>query len=124
MAFPADDDAVAQPAPVQPNAYGIPPYPGDGSRPGRVTVVWFYNERNQGWCNQLPKEVQALFTQDDPTNDLRNFPNYDIFAPNKNGAGLPQLLNLTAQQVHLIAYMHCYTVMHNAGAPLLALRAA
>ena len=65
--------------------------------------------------------MQALFTQDDPTNDLGNFPNYDIFAQNKNRAGLPQLLNLTPQQINLIAHMHCYTVMHDAGATLLGL---
>lgn len=106
---------------IQPNAYGIPPYPGDGNGPGKVTVVWFYNERNQEWYNQLPAEVQALFNQNDPTNDLRNFPNYHIFSQNTNRAGLPQLLNLTPQQIHLIAHMHCYTVMHDAGETLLGL---
>lgn len=106
---------------IQPNAYGIPPYPGDNHGPGKVTVVWFYNDRNQEWYKQLPAAVQALFTQADPTNDLGNFPNYDIFAQNKNRAGLPQLLNLTPQQINLIAHMHCYTVMHDAGATLLGL---
>lgn len=106
---------------IQPNAYGIPPYPGGNNGPGKVTVLWFYNDLNHDWYQQLPAAVQALFTQADPTNDLGNFPNYDIFLQNKNRSGLPQLLNLTPQQINLIAHMHCYTVMHDAGATLLGL---
>jgi len=108
---------------LQPNAFNLPSYPSRGATPGKVTIVWLYNDLNQAWYQQLSPAVQALFTQDDPTNNLHNFPNYHIFLQNQNRAGLPQLLNLTATQINLLAHMHCYTVMHDAGATLLALLA-
>ncbi len=108
---------------IQPNVFDIPPYPGDGERPGKVTVIWFYNDLNQAWWEKLPPSVQALFQVDDPTNRLSNFPNYNIFAQNSDQAGLPQLLNLTPQQINLLAHMWCYTVMHDAGETLQAVAA-
>lgn len=102
---------------VQPNPYGVAPYPGDG----KVTIVWFYNELNQGWKAQLAPEVQALLASRDWANDMSNFPNLGVFFQNRSAAGLPELLHFTPQQINLLAHMGCYTVMHDAGDTLLAL---
>ena len=92
---------------IEPNAFAIPAY--------RVQVVWFYNDLNQRWHDQLRPEVQALLRSEDPGNSLHNFPNYDIFAQNRGPTGLPILLHLTAQQINLIAHMWSYTVTADAG---------
>jgi hypothetical protein len=105
---------------VQPNSYDLLPYPGDG----KVTIVWFYNELNQGWKAQLAPAVQTLLESRQWDNDMSNFPNLGVFFQNRTAAGLPELLKFTPQQINLLAHMWCYTVMHDAGDTLLALREA
>lgn len=102
---------------LQPNPFAIPPYPGDG----KVTIVWFYNDLNQGWKAHLCPEVQALLDSREWANDMSNFPNLGVFFQNRNAAGFPELLNYTPQQINLLAHMWCYTVMQDAGETLLAL---
>jgi hypothetical protein len=54
-------------------------------------------------------------------NEHAFFPPYEALAQNRNTRGLPELLNLTPQPGNLITYMHCYTMLYDAGAMLLRL---
>jgi hypothetical protein len=87
-----------------------------------VNIVWFYNHLNQGWQAQLSPDVQALLANRERVNDMSNFPNLGVFFQNRNAAGMPELLHYTLQQINLLGHMWCYTVMHDAGATLLALQ--
>lgn len=104
----------------QPNRFDIPSYPDNGE----VTVVWFYNDVNQEWKNQLTPSVLELLNSgdSDPTNNMKNFPNYDTISQNKGPHGVPQLLQLTAEQINLLAHMSCYTVTNNAGETIQSLK--
>lgn len=92
---------------IQPNAFDIPAYPGDG----KVTVIWVYNDRNPEWYSRLPAPIQALLNQSTPTNRLDNFPHFDTIGQNESDAGLPQVLCYTPEQVNLLAHMWSYTVV-------------
>lgn len=104
----------------QPNRFDIPSYPDNGE----VTVVWFYNDVNQEWKNQLPPSVIDLLNSgdSDPTNNMENFPNYDTVSQNKGPHGVSQLLQLTAEQINLLAHMSCYTVTDSAGETIQSLK--
>jgi hypothetical protein len=103
---------------IQPNEFDLPPYPNDEE----VTVMWFYTSLNQNWYEQLPDEVKVLFQQDNPTGNLSNFPNYETFNQNTNEAGVPEIFHLQPEQINLMAHMWQYTVQHEAGGQLQALR--
>lgn len=92
---------------IQPNFFDIPSYPDKRD----VTIVWFYNDINQEWKSKLSPPVQELLNSEEPTNYLANFPNYRTVGQNNNLSGLPEILQLTAQQINLLAHMSCYTVM-------------
>jgi hypothetical protein len=103
---------------VQPNTFNIASYPADG----KVTVVWFYNDINQGWHDKLPPEVQTLLKSSEPTNRMDNFPHFKTAAQNQTDDGIPQVLQYTPEQINLLAHMSCYTVMHDAQEILRSLR--
>jgi hypothetical protein len=102
---------------IYPNNYfGIPAYPGSG----QVMVVWVYNDINSSWVKQLPNNpsnnVRALLQSKDPANYMANFPNYDTVDQNstyEDGVWVPEVLQLTAQQVNLLANMHCYNITND-----------
>jgi len=92
---------------VEGNPFGIPVY--------EVFVVWFYNDINQQWKNQLSSTIQELLGSTDPTNYMANFPNYGTVFQNKASDGIPEILLFTAQQINLLANMWCYTIMGDGG---------
>ena len=92
---------------IQPNFFDIPSYPDNRD----VTIVWFYNDINQEWQSKLSPSVQELLRSEEPTNYLANFPHYKTVGQNNNLSGVPQLMQLTAEQINLLAHMSCYTVM-------------
>jgi len=102
---------------VQPNVFDIASYPDDG----KVTVVWFYHDLNQGWVDKLPPDVQALLKSSDPTNRMDNFPYFKTAGQNYTDNGVPQLLYYSPEQINLLSHMWCYNIMHEARDILLSL---
>lgn len=99
---------------VPDNPFNIPSYD--------VTVLWFYNDINLEWKNQLSSTIQALLASTSPTNRFTNFPNYATVAQNKASDGFWELLLLTAEQINLLANMWCYTIMTAGGEAVRSLR--
>ncbi|GGB18319.1 hypothetical protein [Puia dinghuensis] len=87
------------------NYFGVPAYPGAGS----FFIVWYYNDMNRQWYNELPTAIQELLTSTDPTNYMANFPNYATVGQNSYD-DIPEVLMLTPQQINLLANMQCFTV--------------
>lgn len=102
---------------MQPNAFDIPSYPGDG----KVKVVWFYNDLNETWLNKLSPEVKTLLQSSHPTNRLDNFPHFLTVGQNQTEDGAPELLYYSAEQINLLSHMWCYNIMHDAKKLLLSL---
>ena len=89
--------------PVQVNDwYGI-------SKTRNVDVLWVCNNPVKSWENQITDaEIkQSLRDKDLPGTALHNFPNY----------GTLTQLNLSAQQVNMLAHLSCWNVMADENLP-------
>jgi hypothetical protein len=72
-----------------------------------VDVLWVYNDRVKEWESKLPANIRKKIG----TGSLGTFPHYKTFFQNP-----PQIIDLSATQVNLLAHLHCWniTVSENA----------
>ena len=68
-------------------------------------IFWVYNDLDESWFNRLPAAVRDLFNDNNPENQLANFPNYATVLQNQD-----ELLLLTPRQVNLLSQMWGYSV--------------
>lgn len=66
-----------------------------------VDILWVYKKRVKAWENKLPANIRKKIG----TGSLGNFPHYKTFFQNP-----PNVIDLSATQVHLLAHLHCWNI--------------
>ncbi|MBI4751818.1 MAG: hypothetical protein HY774_25320 [Acidobacteria bacterium] len=67
-----------------------------------VDVLWVYNNRVPTWEARLTSQVRELLK----TSKFERFPHYKTF-----GENLPHIIDLTPEQVELLAHLSCWNVL-------------
>ncbi|HEX9887720.1 MAG TPA: hypothetical protein VGA70_14580 [Longimicrobiales bacterium] len=78
-----------------------------------ANVLWVYNERVMRWEGQLPADVAQAIADGNaskPSGPFQHFPNYLTMFQNS----YTELVELTAEQVNLLAALSCWNVTENA----------